>query len=132
MELYVKSSGGLANLMIDGKLDLADLPEDLRHRIEEVLGPDREMSHGVGDATALPGLESVDTMHYQLKLVNEADVRTFEIDEAVAPPEVLELVDELMYELNRRRMRERRGEAPSETAAPPSTVDDGAPGDGSV
>ncbi len=101
MKLDLKSTGGFAGLELAGRLDTADLPEDLARRVEELLTPDNLRAAAASRSLPMP-----DARQYHLTLVPEhpdAEARTHVIDDMSSSGEVLDVIDELIAELVRRK-----------------------------
>lgn len=106
MNLILRTSGG-QGIRLEGKLDVSDLPEDLAERVEEVLTSERlTEAQRVAANTRM-----VDAQLYELTLLSagpEAEAMKFEFSEAQDIPEVLDVLDELMQEIIRRKLERRK------------------------
>jgi Emfourin len=107
MKVQLKTSGGFANLRIEGELDTAKLSPELAERIERGLG-----SEALRDAATLANPALADGSVYELTILPETEggkPRHFVIDDAAVADEVLDAVDDILHEIIRRR---RDGSAP--------------------
>ncbi len=108
MKLSLKITGGLGNLPIQGQLDTAELPTELAARVEELMQPERLRAFA-GRESEGRAAGSADHLHYQVVLLG-AESSSFELDETVVPPELLEVIDELAFQITSQLTRLRRGE----------------------
>ncbi len=102
MKLHLKSSGGFAGLDLAGEVDTAELPDELARRVEEHLTPENLKAA----AAPAAGLPMPDARQYHLSLVPEdedGELATHVVDDMSEAGEVLDVIDELMAELVRRR-----------------------------
>jgi hypothetical protein len=94
MKLSLKTSGGIGNIQLQGQIDTDELPSALAERVRTVLTPERLAS------ARSPSMDHVaDAMQYEISLFLEGGVRTFQIDDVHAPPEVLDVVQELVQRI---------------------------------
>ncbi len=101
MKLVLKSAGGFAGLQIEGELDTADLPEELARRVKEHLS-----SKNLRSAKATRSLPMPDAQQYELHLLPEdedGEVEKHLLDDMCPIGEVLDVIDELMSEIMRRK-----------------------------
>ena len=116
MKFILRRTGG-QGLRFEGELDTADLPEALAQRVEEFLTVEN-----LSEAVQIPeNALMVDALLYELILIPdgfdedaleqetaEQDFQTFEFSEAQDIPEVLDILDELMGEIIRRKLESRK------------------------
>ena len=101
MKLFLKSSGGFGNLQIQGTLDTDQLPEALAEKVRTVLTPEQLSAPHPRDTRAW-----ADATQYEIDLMLDSGTQKFHIDDATAPPQVLDTVQELIQEIiNRKRER---------------------------
>ena len=101
MKLILKSEGGFAGLSAEATFDTADLPEELARRVKEHLSSDTLRS-----ATASRSLPMPDAQQYEIQLLPESDdgeVEKLVVDDMCPIGEVLDVIDDLMAELRKRR-----------------------------
>lgn len=101
MKILLKTSGGFANLRLDGELDTGQLPPELAARIESGLTSD-----ALRDAATLANPELADGTVYELTILPETadgERRHFVIDDAAVADEILDILDEILHEIVRRR-----------------------------
>ena len=106
MKLVLESTGGFAGVELSGELDTADLPEELARRVEEHL-----TSGKLRSADAKRSLPTPDARQYRLSLLPEdadGEVSTHVVDDTCADGEVLDVIDDLMAEIVRRKRAEGR------------------------
>jgi len=116
LKFILRRTGG-QGLRFEGELDTADLPEALAQRVEEFLTVEN-----LSEAVQIPeNALMVDALLYELILIPdgfdedaleqetaEQDFQTFEFSEAQDIPEVLDILDELMGEIIRRKLESRK------------------------
>lgn len=101
MKLVLKSSGGFAGLDLSGMLDTADLPEELARRVEEHLTPETLRSAAPKRSLPMP-----DARQYHVSLVPEdedGEMETHVVDDMSTAGKVLDVIDDLMAEIVRRK-----------------------------
>lgn len=99
MRVIVRRSGGVGGIRVGGEVDTAALEPELAERAERVLtapmGP---------EAHPAPG--SADRQRYDVVLPDAPTGSTgFAVDETSAPPEVVQVLDDLIREIVARRGR---------------------------
>jgi hypothetical protein len=94
MKLSLKTSGGIGNIQLQGQIDTDELPSALAERVHTVLTPERLAS---AHSTAMDPV--ADAMQYEIGLLLDSGLQTFQIDDVHAPPEVLDIVQELVQRL---------------------------------
>lgn len=101
MKVSVKSSGGFANIQLQGQVDTVDLPAALAETAERVLT--RENLDRAQSAPRDP--QVADAMLYEVTLhgVGDEPPETYAIDDVAADPEIAEALAALMGEVMRRR-----------------------------
>ena len=116
MKFILRKTGG-QGITLRGKLDTEDLPKDLAQKVEEILGVEN-----LNEAVQTPeNTRMVDALLYELILIPddfdedaleqekaEQDFQKFEFSEAQDIPEVLDVLDELMQEIIRRKLERRK------------------------
>ena len=101
MKLVLKSAGGFAGLQTEGELDTADLPDELARRVEEHLSSDNLRS-----ASASRSLPMPDARQYEVHLLPEhedGEVERHVVDDMCPVGEILDVIDDLMAEIMRRK-----------------------------
>jgi hypothetical protein len=94
MKLSLKTSGGIGNIQLQGQIDTDALPSALAERVRTVLTPER-----LASARSTPTDPVADAMQYEISLFLDSGMRTFQLDDVHAPPEVLDIVQELVQKL---------------------------------
>jgi len=100
MKIILEGSGGLANLRIRGELTTGELAADLARKVEQCLHPDKLEAAGAANA------QTADAQQYQLTVMpegEEGEVRHYRLDDSCLAPELLDVLDELMHEIIRRK-----------------------------
>jgi hypothetical protein len=90
MKLSLKSSGGIGNIQLQGQIDTDELPPALAERVRTVLTPER-----LAAARSAATDSVADAMQYEISLFLDSGLQTFHIDDVHAPPEVVDIVQEL-------------------------------------
>ncbi|MCP4660102.1 MAG: hypothetical protein GY856_32270 [bacterium] len=101
MRIVLEGSGGLAHLRIRGELNTGELAADLTRKVEQIFHPEKLEAAG---AVANP--QMTDAQQYQLTVMpqsGEGDVRHYQLDDSCLSPELLDVLDELMHEIIRRK-----------------------------
>ncbi len=101
MRLSLTSSGGLGGFGFNGEIDTADLPAELARRVEEHLTSKKLRSISAARSSPVP-----DAMEYQLAIMPEKEDGEIEhhvVDDMCPVGEVLDVIDDLMAEIARRR-----------------------------
>ena len=103
MKIFLRTTTG-QGITLEGQLDTADLPEDLGARIEKILRPRRLST--VAQAPAPRSM--VDMQHYELTLLPKSSrgkPKKFQFSDAAAGEDLIELLDELTYEITLQKVR---------------------------
>jgi hypothetical protein len=103
MRIFLRTTTG-QGIPLEGQLDTADLPGDLGERVEKILRP-RRLS---AVAQAPVPRSMVDMQHYELTLLPRSSrgrPRKFEFSDAVAGDDLVELLDELTYQITLQKVR---------------------------
>ena len=98
MKIFLRTSGGFANIRIEGEIDTADLPDELAGKAEELLKP--------GSIPSTPGPENLnltDSRQFSIHVTTENDSTNYDLDETSAKPDLLELLNDLVQEIVRRK-----------------------------
>ncbi len=105
MKILLEGGGGLAHLRIRGELRTGELAADLARNVERLFHPEKLEA---GGAEANP--QMTDAQQYQLTVMPEGvegdvegDVRHYQLDDSCLSAELLEVLDELMHEIVRRK-----------------------------
>ena len=104
-QLYLRTTGGMG-ISLEGRIDPADLPDDLAEKVQSNLTP-RKLSYVVRrKATAfMPGQQE-----YEVTLFSGAksEPKRYAFNDQQADPELLDLLDELTSIIIEEKMRRRR------------------------
>ena len=98
MKLSLKTSGGIGNIQIQGQLETEELSRSLAERVRTMLTPTHLTSARSSGVSLM-----TDAMQYELGLSLDDGFQHFEVNEANAAPEVLDIVQELVQEVIRRK-----------------------------
>lgn len=99
MKVFLRTSGGIGGIQMQGQLDTTDLPNEVCEQVEEALQP--EKLHNM-DTTSDAGFP--DTIQYELRVwTGDDELESYMIEESTAPPELLEVLDVLVNEMNRQK-----------------------------
>lgn len=98
MKLSLKTSGGIGNIQIQGQVETEELSRSLAERVRTVLTPAHLTYARSSEVSPM-----TDAMQYELGLYLDDGFQHFEVNEANAAPEVLDIVQELVQEVIRRK-----------------------------
>ena len=98
MKLFLRSSGGIANIQIQGEIDTDDLPPDIAKRVEDLLNPSK-LKNKAGPENPY----FADGQQISVRIQSEEDSVQLELDESTANPELFALCRELMGIIVRRK-----------------------------
>jgi len=99
MKLYIKTSGGIGNIRIQGEIDTDDLPHRLAAHVRSMFDPAKLalLPHPEDTGTTADG------MQYEVHLMSGDDARRLAIAESNAPEDLIDVLQELIQELIRRK-----------------------------
>ena len=100
MKLTIATSGGIGNIRIHGEIDTEELDDTLAEQVKSVLKPGRLASLRRDAAGSI-----VDVTQYEVGILQEDGVRSYTVDEANAPQEVIEVLQALVHEIVIRKRR---------------------------
>ncbi len=99
MKLYLKTAGGIGNIRIHGRVDTDELPPALAERVRTVFAPRRlDTLPPAGQ----PG-QVADGQQYEVEVVSGEETRRLLIDEAGAPDDLIDTLQDLVREIVRRK-----------------------------
>ncbi len=104
MKVRLKTSGGLANLRIDGEIDTGQLSPEISELIERGLE-----SEALRQSAATDNFGVADGTVYELTIPSESEDgerRHYVLDDTTASDEVLDVLDILQHEIIRLRRDE--------------------------
>ena len=104
MKVYIRRSGGVANITLEGVVDTKDLPAELRMKAEGLMRVEKLKVICAAKPRKLP-----DTYQYEIHVAEEDEFEAFTLDESAMEGEVLEVLSGMIAEL-RRKQTSRRGE----------------------
>lgn len=99
MKLRLEITGGLGGFRLEGQLDTGELDPELAREVEEVLTAERLEAA----APQAPG-GMADAQQYVLTLLPDdehGEARRYVVDDACPVPEVLDVLDQLRFEIVR-------------------------------
>jgi hypothetical protein len=102
MKIFLKTLTG-QGLTLQGNLDISELPEDLAQKTKALLN-EESLSKATG-AEKSPSM--VDSQEYELTIFPDDESKQpqrYKFSESEGNVEIAELLDELMYEINLRKM----------------------------
>lgn len=112
MKLLLRRTGG-QGLMLQGRVDTSELPEDLAKRTRETLKPEKLQKV----ATRPQDPFMVDCHEYEVTLLDDdKEVKHFKFSDAQDAPELLELLDELMREIVARNIKAHKQASPQKVS----------------
>ena len=100
MKLTIATSGGFGNVRLQGELDTDELDSTLAKKAEVVLNPERLDSLQFKTEGSM-----VDVTQFEVGIFLEDGVHRYTVDEANAPPEVVEVLHALVHEIILRKRR---------------------------
>jgi hypothetical protein len=83
VKVFLRSSGGIGNIQIQGEVDTADLPPELAKGSENP--------------------QFADAQQISIRVSSPQGHSEVEVDESAAPPELVDLCNVLIHEIVRRR-----------------------------
>ena len=112
MKVFLRSAGGIGNVRVEGEVDTSELSDDLAKKVERVLAPEElrslasppSASRSPRSMSAGPFMTDVQEVEISVK-TKDATERSLRLSEGDLPDEVLEVIDELRYEITRKKAR---------------------------
>ena len=101
MKVFMRSSGGIGNIQLQGVVDTTELSSELAQRAEKFL-----TSSQIQSASHIGDFQSVDGQQFYVRISSDEGSRAFEIDEATSNPELVALCNALLHEIIRRKATE--------------------------
>jgi hypothetical protein len=107
MKIFLRCAGGIGNVRVEGQVDTSDLDHDLAQRVERVLSP-AQLTGIVASKSAARSTPSgpfmADAQEVELAIHSAtAEPQKYQLNEAELSDEVLEVLDELRYEITRQK-----------------------------
>lgn len=102
MKVHLRSAGGIGGIRMEGEVDTADLPPDLARRAESVLRRDRLAG------AERSGRPTPDAVSYDVRLTDDRGSAAFTVEEPCTDPEVVEVLNDMLTEVVRRKAARRR------------------------
>ena len=100
MKLTIATSGGIGNIRLQGELDTDKLDSTLAKKAKSVLKPERLDALPLDTAGSI-----VDVTQFEVGIFLEDGVHQYTVDEANAPPDVIEVLQALVHEIIIRKLR---------------------------
>ena len=94
MKLTIATSGGIGNIRLQGQLDTDELDSKLAEKAKSALKPERLASLPLDTAGSM-----VDATQFEVGIYLEDGVYQYTVDEANAPPDVVEVLQALVHEI---------------------------------
>jgi len=107
MKVFLRCAGGIGNVRMEGQVDTSDLAEDLAQRVEKVLAP--EELEGIAAPPSNPrsmpsGPFMADVQEVEIAVhTATAESPSYQLNEAELSDEVIDVLDELRYEITRQK-----------------------------
>lgn len=98
MRLSIKTSGGLGNIQLQGQLDTDELEPSLAKRVISTLTPKRLESQSTSTEMGV-----ADMIQYEIRLFLNNGVYHYILDEANTAQDVIEVLQDLIHELIRKK-----------------------------
>lgn len=102
MKISVKRSGGFANITIKGEIDTKELPVDLAKKVEKTIKPS-VLEKKDKDA---PVMNDAQQISIGFESAKHGEYKEYEIDEATADPEVFDVVNELVNQMVKKKLKD--------------------------
>jgi hypothetical protein len=99
MKVFLRSSGGIGNIEIQGAIDTTELSSDLALRTEKVF-----ISKPPPSTPDIQDSQRVDGQQFSVLISSGGNALSFEISEETAPDELVGLCNELLHEIIRRKV----------------------------
>jgi hypothetical protein len=100
VKLTIRTSGGFGNIRLQGDLDTDELDSTLAKRTKSVLKPERLESLQAKTEGFM-----VDVTQFEVDISLEDGVHQYTLDEANAPPDVVEVLQALVHEIILKKRR---------------------------
>jgi hypothetical protein len=94
MKFTVRTSGGIGNIRIQGEIDTEELDPTLAEQVKSVLTPEHLITVPRDTAGS-----TVDVTQYEVGIFQEDGVHSYTVDEAIAPQEIVEVLQALVHEI---------------------------------
>lgn len=104
MKIYIKRSGGIANLILEGEVDTGDLPSELSRKAEAMMDPERLQA-----ISSTPRPRTPDGFRYEIRVEEGDALRNFTLDDDAVDGDERDVLDGLMREVRRKRRRGKPG-----------------------
>lgn len=98
MKIFIRSSGGFANIQLQGEIDTADLPDDLAKKAKDLFDPGK-----IKVVQSNKNSQFVDGQHFHIRVSSADKSIQIELDEASAKPELFAICNQLIHEIVRRK-----------------------------
>lgn len=98
MKLYIRRSGGIANISLEGEVDTNSLPPELRTKVEALLRVEKLRAISASKSRKMP-----DTYQYEIRLAKEDTFEAFTLDEGALETELQEILGSMVREIRRRQ-----------------------------
>ena len=111
MKVFLRCAGGIGNVRMEGQVETSDLAEDLAKKVEKVLAPEGLESLASTASSAGSSMGSMgsgpfmaDVQEVEISVQTQAtEAQSVRLNEAELSDEVIEVIDELRYEITRKK-----------------------------
>lgn len=100
MKIFLRSSGGFANIQIQGEVDTTDLPAHLAKKAKTLLTPNR-----IKNVSGIENPQYADSQQIHVRVSSPEGSIQFELDESTADQELFALCNDLIHEIVRRKIK---------------------------
>ena len=98
MKVFIRRSGGIANIQIEGDVDTAELTGELAEQAERLLKSENLRKICSRDQKRMP-----DRYQYEIRVGEGDKFEAFSLDDSMAEPDFLDVLDGLIVEIKARR-----------------------------
>jgi len=100
MKIFIRRSGGIANIQIEGNVDTGDLTVELAEQAERLLE-----SENLRNVCSRGRKRMPDTYQYEIRVGEGDKCEVFSLDDSMPEPDFLDVLDGLIVEImNKRRL----------------------------
>jgi hypothetical protein len=100
MKIFIRRSGGMANVPLEGEVDTKDLSRDLRRKAEAMMH-----TKNLRALSSAKGGKTPDVYQYEIRVGEEDAFEAFTLDEGMVGDDERDVLDGLTRELRRRKRK---------------------------
>lgn len=97
MKIYIRRSGGVAGLALEGEVDTRDLSSELSRKAEAMMA-----AENLKAICSVRRPKSPDTYQYEIRVNDKDAVESFTLDESAVGDTERDVLDGLMHEIRRK------------------------------